>query len=198
MPEPLQITPSAVVRLVAAHRAYGSHQAYDEVLHEVSSRAEANGFVSKSDVGALLFWKRLRANSPWVTAFLNTEASVVQATTAAAFQAARDLSLSIPEAAIAARRELTSLPGFDKGDAMASAVILACAPSRMAVYDTRADAGLKLLLDLSLGTARGRYGRYMAAVDSLTEAVNSSEPDALWIPRDVDLALFTLGKPAES
>lgn len=36
--------------------------AYDEVLIEVAARVQAAGSIGKSDIGALLLWKRLRAH----------------------------------------------------------------------------------------------------------------------------------------
>lgn len=40
---------------------------YDEVLYEVVERVMRSGSIGKADIGALLFWKRLQANTPWVT-----------------------------------------------------------------------------------------------------------------------------------
>lgn len=53
--------------LRSAHRDYHLQvsQAYDEVLHEVSDRVASQGSLGKADIGALLFWKRLRADTPW-------------------------------------------------------------------------------------------------------------------------------------
>lgn len=39
--------------------------AYDEVLAEVAARIATAVSVGKSDIGALLLWKRLRADTPW-------------------------------------------------------------------------------------------------------------------------------------
>jgi hypothetical protein len=53
-------------RLATAHADYHANVSphYDEVLHEVSDRIQTSGSIGKLDVGALLFWKRLRANTP--------------------------------------------------------------------------------------------------------------------------------------
>lgn len=54
--------------LLKAHDAYGSEVSpyYDEVLHEISERASQCGSIGKADIGAIVFWKRLRADTPWV------------------------------------------------------------------------------------------------------------------------------------
>lgn len=87
---------------------------------------------------------------------------------------------------------MAALPGFARGDALASALLLAAAPSRMAVYDRRAQAALAAL-GLQLSAAPGRYGRYMALVESLREELSAARA-ADWTARDVDLALFALGR----
>lgn len=165
---------------------------YDEVVDEVARRAQESGAIGKSDIGALLTWKRLRADTPWVRLLMNTpEASVRQATTEAR-NAATSVRLPVEDSARDARAALASLPGFIKGDALASAVIYALAPNRMAVYDRRAHRGIELL-DLPLSAKPGRYGRYMALVHQLCEETKDHGLELS--PREVDLALFTLGNP---
>lgn len=112
--------------------------------------------------------------------------------TAAAVEAARDMESETPEAARRGRSILAALPGFARGDALASALLLAAAPSRMAVYDRRAQAALALL-GIQLSAAPGRYGRYMALVESLRDELLVTSAHA-WTARDVDLALFALGR----
>ncbi|WP_156213494.1 hypothetical protein [Lentzea aerocolonigenes] len=53
-------------RLEAARAAYGrrTSAAYDEVLTEVTARVSTTRSIGKSDIGALLMWKRLRADTP--------------------------------------------------------------------------------------------------------------------------------------
>lgn len=65
--------------------------------------------------------------------------------TAKAVAAVNDTSLSAPFAATAGRSALSPLPGFDSGDALASALLLAAVPARMAVSDRRSQAGLEIL-----------------------------------------------------
>jgi len=112
--------------------------------------------------------------------------------TGRAVAAARDESKSVPEAARAARSALTALPGLGQGDALASAVCFAAAPQRLAVYDRRAHRGLREL-DLHLDDRRGRYARYMQLVEQCREEL--AEQGRTWSARQVDLALYWLGRP---
>lgn len=181
--------------LRAAHAAYmaATSPAYDEVLNEVADRIQAIGSIGKADIGALLFWKRLRANTPWVPQLMTKTDQEVGEVTENAVTAVNEGSLSVPDAASAGRDWLKPLPGFKTGDAFASALLLAAAPKRMAVYDRRARAGLKIL-DCPLSAApRGRYGRYMALVEGLR--LLAERNGHVWSARDVDVALYWLGGP---
>ncbi|WP_199921329.1 hypothetical protein [Streptomyces globisporus] len=118
---------------------------YDETLQDVIQRASASGSIGKADIGALLLWKRLRADTPWAADLMALPDTNVRRTTAAAITAVRDASLSLSVAAQAGRAALTHLPGFRTGDALASAVLTTAAPNRMAIYDRRAHNGLHAL-----------------------------------------------------
>lgn len=178
--------------LLRSHTEYkaATSLAYDEVLTEVTEKIRATASIGKADIGALLFWKRLRADTTWVRQLMTMQEREVRAVTEKAVSEVNDLSLSIPAAASAGRRALSPLPGFDKGDALASALLLAAAPERMAVYDRRAQSGLEIL-GLTLTAAPGRYGRYMTLVETLR--ATASQHRHTWIARDVDVALFWLG-----
>lgn len=177
-----------------SHAAYvsGTSPAYDEVLREVAGRIRAKGSIGKADIGAMLFWKRLRADTPWVRKLMTMPEEDVRAVTEKAVFAVNDDLLTVPEAASAGRSALAPLPGFNRGDAIASALLLAAAPERMAVYDERARTALKTL-GLPLSAARGRYGRYMELVESLRSTADSY--GHTWSARDVDVALYWLGGP---
>ena len=56
----------------AVAEVYGrrTSAAYDEVLTEVAARASTTRSIGKSDIGALLMWRRLRADTPWVRRLL--------------------------------------------------------------------------------------------------------------------------------
>jgi hypothetical protein len=164
--------------------------AYDEVLLEVSERIRTSSNIGKADIGALLFWKRLRADTRWVRELMVMADSEVRGITAGAFAAVNDTSLGVPAAAAQGRSALAALPGFVRGDALASALLTAAAPERMAVYDRRAQAGLAKL-GLSLSAKRGRYGRYMKIVEGL--AATAEHHGRSWSAREVDLALYSLG-----
>lgn len=183
-------------RILASNRAYLAETSpvYDEVLDQVSAQVRETGDIGKADIGALLLWKRLRADTPWVSHLMTTPDVTVRATTARAVSIVNDFSLPTPEAAGLARGQLSSLPGFHKGDALASALLLAAAPRRMAIYDRRAQTGLGIL-GLELSAAPGRYRRYMVHVESIrnTALVHGVE----WTARDVDVALYRLGQPAK-
>ncbi|MDQ1593494.1 MAG: hypothetical protein QOH40_50 [Arthrobacter pascens] len=180
--------------LRAAHTAYvaATSPAYDEVLTEVANRIQATASIGKADMGALLFWKRLRADTPWVRDLMKMQDLEVRAVTEGAVSAVNDLSLSVPKAASAGRGALSPLPGFEKGDAYASALLLAAAPLRMAVYDRRANAGLEAL-GRTLSAAPGRYKRYMEFVEDLR--LIAKRQGHTWTARDVDVALYWLGGP---
>ena len=164
---------------------------YDEVLIEVARRIDDSGSIGKVDVGALLFWKRLQANTPWAGRLQAIPESRVREITRAAVEAVRDRSLDTPEAACRGRAALSPLPGLARGDALASALLLAAAPERMAVYDRRAQSALTML-GLRLSPAAGRYGRYMALVEHLRDEASVRDSRG-WSARDVDLALYWLG-----
>lgn len=179
-------------KLRTAHADYSAatSPAYDQVLNEVADRIRAEASIGKADIGALVFWKRLRADTRWVPRLMTWEEPDVRAVTKEAVCAVTDVSLTVPEAASAGRRALSELPGFKTGDALASALLLAAAPERMAVYDERAQAGL-MALGRPLSAARGRYGRYMALVEELRFIAEQNEQ--AWSARDVDVALYWLG-----
>ncbi|MGW3240715.1 hypothetical protein [Streptomyces olivaceus] len=178
-------------RLITAREMYtrsaGIH--YDEVLDQVAQRARSEGSIGKADIGALLLFKRLRGDTSWARALMATADTAVRQATAAATAAVRNPALSRSEAARAGRAALAGLPGFTRGDALASTVLTAAAPHRMAVYDRRAHASLHSL-GIPLTHAAGRYSRYIAALDDLLSQAPS--PAHAWTPRDLDIALYCL------
>jgi hypothetical protein len=180
--------------LRASHAAYkaATSPVYDDVLTDIAGKIQAVGSIGKADIGALLFWKRLRADTPWVPRLMTLTDMGVREVTERAVCAVNDDSLSVPDAASAGRSALTPLPGFKTGDALASALLLAAAPERMAVYDRRARAGLKTL-NRKLSAAPGRYKRYMVLVEELRLVAERN--GHAWTARDVDVALYWLGGP---
>jgi len=67
-----------------------------------------------------------------------------------------------------------------------------CSTEAHGVYDRRAQAGPGVL-GLPLSAAPGRYGRYMALVESIRSTAFTHGVD--WTARDVDVALYRLGVP---
>ncbi len=182
-----------VEKLIAAHAGYRNsrNEYYDEVLNEVEDRIAASGSAGKTDIAALVSWKRLNANAVWVRKLMQLPESAVRDATGTAFEAARSTEL-ISEAAASAVEALHPLPGLRRGGAVASAVLTAGVPERMAVYDRRAHESLRKL-GISIGYKAGIYSRYMAVVEALRNDVNNSRGLA-WRARDVDLALYWMAE----
>ncbi|GAA1934176.1 hypothetical protein [Streptantibioticus ferralitis] len=82
---------------------------YDEVFHEVAQRTERTGSLGKTDIAALVVWKRLSAQTPWVTELMTLPDTHVRAVTKRAVTAVRDTAVPRSEAARQCRC-LTSKP----------------------------------------------------------------------------------------
>ncbi|MFJ2736028.1 MULTISPECIES: hypothetical protein [unclassified Streptomyces] len=163
---------------------------YDEVLHDVAQRTEHTGSLGKTDIAALVVWKRLSAQTRWVTALMSLPDTHIRAITERAVTAVRDTTLTRSEAARTGRGIIAELPGFHTGDALASAVLTAAAPQRMAVYDRRVQHALDTLR-LPLTSAPGRYSRYLQLLDDLLHH-GGAHADG-WSARDIDTALYWTG-----
>ncbi|MFJ3128037.1 hypothetical protein ACIPJO_34700 [Streptomyces sp. NPDC086993] len=179
--------------LVPARAAYLDSVSphYDEIFWEVAQRVERTGSLGKAEIAALVVWKRLSAQTRWVTALMSMPDSEVRVITEQAVASVRDPELSRGEAARAGRGAISELPGFVKGDALASAILTSAAPMRMAVYDRRVQRAIDSL-GLTLTDRPGRYGRYMDLLDTLLEHDGGAADD--WTVRDVDVALYWAGK----
>ncbi|MFJ9775864.1 hypothetical protein ACIRVF_32275 [Kitasatospora sp. NPDC101157] len=175
--------------LVPARADYltGVSPHYDEVFDEVAGRARSSGSLGKADIAVLTVWKRLSARTPWAAEFLSRPDTQVRAVTARAVAAVRDTALARGEAARTGRAALADLPGLRTGDALASAVLTAAAPARMAVYDRHVQAALDTL-GFTLTPAPGRYGRYLHLLDALL--LHGGTRAAGWTARDLDTALY--------
>jgi hypothetical protein len=167
---------------------------YDEVFHDIAQRTEHAGSLGKTDIAALVVWKRLSAQTRWVTELMSLPDTHVRAITERATAAVRDTTLTRSEAARTGRGIIWELPGFRTGDALASAILTAAAPQRMAVYDQRVQHALNTLgLTLTLTLTPGRYGRYLQLLDDL---LRHGGPHADgWSARDIDTALYWTGRP---
>ncbi|MFL4909341.1 hypothetical protein ACJ6WF_48960 [Streptomyces sp. MMS24-I2-30] len=178
--------------LVPAHASYLANVSphYDEVLHEVAQRTERAGSLGKTDIAALVVWKRLSAQTRWVTEPMSLPDTHVRAVTERAVTAVRDTTVPRSEAARTGRGIIWELPGFRTGDALASAILTAAAPTRMAVYDSRVQHALDTL-GLTLTPTPGRYGRYLQLLDDLLHH-GGARADG-WTARDIDTALYWTG-----
>lgn len=178
--------------LVPARAGYlaGVSPHCDEVFDEVAQRARLSGSLGKADIAVLTVWKRLSARTPWAAVLMSRPDAEVRAVTARAVAAVRDTALPRGEAARAGRAVLGQLPGLRTGDALASAVLTAAAPGRMAVYDRRVQAALDAL-GFTLTPAPGRYGRYLRLLDGLLLHVGPRADG--WTARDLDTALYWAG-----
>ena len=193
-PQPPSMTPeqrcTALAEALKQYRETARPE-YDETLHEIIGRVATAGSLGKTDLGALFFWKRIPTGA-WAEELLCMSDSEVRRITAAAVTAARDQQLTVPQAARRARQALLDLPGAKTGDPFASAVILAAAPDRMAVYDYRAHLGL-WLVGLRLADGSRLYYRYMELIEHC-RAELATHGHGNWTAREVDLALFTTGQ----
>lgn len=166
---------------------------YDEVLEEIVQRASYEQSLGKADIGALVVWKRLNASTRWSRRLMLTPDVDVREATSRAWQLANDPTLAIPEAGGQARAALWSTPGMGGTGAIASAVLLALSPQRMAVWDSRAQSALSVI-GRSPERGEGRYRRYLEIVLDLAEAMTDpNSPGKNILPRDVNLALFHAG-----
>ena len=173
--------------LAEARKAISPH--YDDVFREVQRRVTAVGSIGKSDIAMLSFWKRLRADTRWVRKLLGLGDVEVRRVTGPAVIAAREGDPI--EAAGRARELLRPLPGFAQGAALASALLTAASPTRLAVYDKRARKGLGEL-ELELADKPPLfYARYMMLIEQCR--AEAADLGHRWSPRDVDLALYMLG-----
>lgn len=164
--------------------------AYDEVLWEVAQRAEDTGSLGKVDIGALVAWKRLSARTTWMAELMGLPDVQIRSITARAMVAVREMSDSRGEAARRGRSVVWELPGCRSGDALASTLLTAAAPHRMAVYDRRAHHALTSL-GVTLTDEPGRYSRYMHILDGLLTHVDPLAAD--WTAREIDIALYWIG-----
>lgn len=183
---------STVEQLVEARRAYEARvsEHYDEVLEAVIQSVESSGSVGKADIGALVLWKRISASTRWASALLAEPDAEIRRTTTEVVALARNAAVPAPEAASDALACLAELPGFKTRGALASAVLLAAAPDRMAIYDRRARAGLREV-GCPLSGTKNIYRRYLETVEELRSQLLQHGYE--WTARDVDKALYWLG-----
>lgn len=85
----------SLLRQAHAHFHSEASEVYDEVLIEVSDRIRSSGSIGKADIGALLFWKRLRADTRWARDLMVMADSEVRDTTRRVVSAVNDTALEV-------------------------------------------------------------------------------------------------------
>jgi hypothetical protein len=121
-----------------------------------------------------------------------TPNAIVRAATGLAWAAANDNSVTVPIAGQRARLALYALPGMGGTGALARAVLLACAPDRMAVADRRVGVSLNTL-GRHISSGDGFYQRYLEqACDLAFQMQHGTAGPVQLKPRHVDLALYEI------
>jgi hypothetical protein len=138
---------------------------------ELQASVEQSGSVGKGDIGSLMLWKRLNMSTSWTLDLNDMRDRKVREITGAATKFANDTALTVPEAAKAARERLRRLPGCHSGQTIASTILTAAAPQRMAVYD---DHTVAALTRLGIQIPNRRFSVYMTTVCALAGQVNTS------------------------
>jgi hypothetical protein len=162
---------------------------YDEVLRTVSERAAEAKSLGKADIGSLVLWKRITAQAKWATKLGMTPDCDVRAATGEAWRILDDAGGPSPAAAQEAREALRRVPGL--GPAMASAVLLACAPDRMAIWDRRVGIALTVL-DGSIPPSKNFFSGYLTRVLELAAQMESEGEGGPVTARHVDIALWDI------
>ena len=178
-----------LMQALDAYTAADPEGIYDETLRVVTTRTAATQSLCKADIGSLVMWKRITASARWAGALGMTRDADVQAVTATAWALANDSQLPAAEAGLAAFRELRKLPGLGGTGALASAVLVACAPDRMAVWDRRVRSTLEAIGRRPKFGA-GFYGCYLQELDRLIQDELDGDARKSWTRRDVELALY--------
>ena len=169
------------VQLTSALETYD--KIYDEVFESVHERMAGNGFATKMDISALLFWKRIETKK-FRMHLLETSDSKVRSVTQAAFAD----GMSNADRLDAMR----PLPGCKSGIAVPTTILAAFDPGRFGIYDERA---LKALKRLRVPNCKCTISRGDIFFDHLARlATEMSVVGNSWTPRQVDMALFKLGK----
>jgi hypothetical protein len=163
------------------------------LIEHLCDRIQASGSAGKLEIGAFTAWKRLRADTPWMAQLMALPDTVVREHTGQVVAAANNGDFDVMKAGARACLALEPLPGFRSGGALATAVCHAAAPQVLAVMDKRAIAGLRVV-GLSLPSARGRtpYLCYSNLIEQCRREL--SDFAHIWSARQVDSALFQLGK----
>lgn len=184
-----------LVQAWSRHTTNPANTVYDETLREVASRVAQRECLSKADIGSLVLWKRITAQATWATRLQLIPDADVRTLTHTAYLHANDAALSTPDAGQAARNALWELPGMRGTGSLSSALLLAMAPDRMAVWDRRVAQALTAL-GAHPNSGLNFYSRYLSTALALAEQMSTVAADHIFTPRDVDVALYVIaGSP---
>lgn len=191
--------------LIATYQQYWRRR-HDEVLIEVSQRVQQRECLTKADIGALAFWMRTDAGSGWVCELHRYPDAFVQEVTSRAFVAVQEGDIpAAGQRGCLILRELSGLvPTPEAGSSLplVSAILLACAPHRMALWNSRVEAGLNSPetgpeIQAPSG-GDGQYGKYLDICErvaaQLTQTSYARLHRKVFTPRDADTALSQLGR----
>lgn len=191
--------------LIATYQQYWRRR-HDEVLNEVSQRVQQREYLTKADIGALAFWMHADTGSGWVPELHRYPDAYVQEVTSRAFVAVQDGDIpAAGQRGCEILRELSDLAPTEEARfslPLASAILLACAPHRMAIWNSRVEAALD-----SPETGPGiqspfgrddQYAKYLEICEyvaaQLTQTSYARLHRKLFTPRDADTALSQLGR----
>jgi hypothetical protein len=174
-------------RLVGAIDEYSQRNPYyDQTFAETGDRIRAAGYLTKLDVSALVFWKRMRIGA-WATDLLNLADDEIRERSAPTFAEHLDTEERLST--------LDLLPGFPKrGGALASAVLSAWDPDRFPVMDRRAWSGMEALFPRESLRPR-TFIRYLELVNTIRAELVGKSARGNVTARDIDKGLFILGGP---
>ncbi len=161
---------------------------YNEVFHDIAQRTEHTGSLGTTDIAALAIWKRLSTQTRRATELMPLPDTHIRAVTERVVTAVRDHTVPRSEAARTGRGITWEQPGLRTGDTLASALLTATTPHRMAVHNRHAQH----TLDTPTPTP-GRHGRYLHLLDNLLH--HGAAPADDWTAHDNDTALYQTGTP---
>lgn len=173
------LCPAATGLLQRARLRYPAN--YDDVFDEVHFRIVSQGAATKSDLAALIHWKRIQT-SAWMRKLLLVPATAVRMATAAAFAP----GLSDADRLSALR----CLPGMKTQGAIASVVLAAWDPSEFAVFDRFALAAKRYVVDAGCSCDWNDLPTYWSHLRRIAGELPDGR--ACWTARAVDQALYKL------
>jgi hypothetical protein len=175
------LLPGAKKALSTALSAYPDY--YDEVFDEVHHRMRRQHHATKLDLNALATWKRVRTTTWAGDLNLLPQSTVVNATKGAFARGIGDHSRV---------NALSDIPGFRARGAVTSALLAAWDPTLYGVLDKNARRARSKVV--ASGCLCSWYDLVTYEEHLRLLAGELSTHETTWIPRQVDMALYVLGK----